>query len=159
MVVRWSEEQLAQHHQRTAHQKRETRKVAATPPPPPRPGVHVGRLAFLIPTPNGWQRMHFRARRRMMQTIADALVCEFPKLIGKALDKPAVHIVRCSSVRPDPDAERFCKPILDAMQVAGKRHPYGVGILVDDSHDHIVLTAGWEPAPPKQGYMRIEVTP
>ena len=114
---------------------------------------------FLIHTPNKSKCMHFRSRRRMMQHIADALSMEFPKLVGKALDKPKVHIMRCSSVRPDPDAEKFVKPILDAMQMSSKRHPYGVGILVDDSHDHIILTGAWEQAPPKQGYMRIEVTP
>lgn len=50
-----------------------------------------------------------------------------------------------------PDRDAVCvKPLLDVMQPTGKRHPYGLGIIADDSRDVIKsLSIGVEKGEPR----------
>ena len=97
--------------------------------------------------------------RRLMQQIAAVVAIQCPSLVNAMLSGATVTITRLSSVEPDPDAVQFVKPILDALQPASKRHPYGIGVIVDDSAKHITLRTAWKRCAPKAGGVRIEVKP
>lgn len=158
VAVRWTEQQY-QEHMRRMHepQQREERK-ARKPGKPKVPDALVFELE-LTPSHNEFLRMHYRARRRLMDRIAGQISQQIPLASGIPFRAAKVEIVRRSSVKPDADAlHGACKPILDAMQVRSKRHPYGACVIEDDSTDHIELVPRWEKAPPKHGSVVIIVT-
>jgi hypothetical protein len=156
-MTRWSEAQLAAVQQRRASPaRREPRKPAATP-------VAVGpdeiEIPWLTPTPNQWQRMHFRAKRRVLEQLAQLTAVTRPHLVHRALTRARITVTRYSSVAPDPDAVTFVKPILDMLQRPSKRHPYGIGAIVDDDSKTVELVTEWKPCPPKLGRVIVKVEP
>lgn len=160
--VRWSEKQF-QEWQRRAQEpaKSPVRKPKHNGGHPPK---HDARTIIfelpLTPMRNALDRMHFRAKRRLHDCLAAAFREQLPNASGTPFDSAKVEIIRQSSAEPDPDGLVGCvKPILDAMQVASKRHPYGAYIIVDDSHEHVDLSVRWEKAPPRKGRMLVLVTP
>lgn len=66
--------------------------------------------------------------------------------------RPQVMCVRFSSVEPDHESG-WCKNPVDRLRV-GKN---GLGLIVDDKPRNIELLTRWEPAPPRQGCVLIEV--
>lgn len=163
MVARWTEQQLAAHLRQRERKpaKKEQRKlpVPLAFPRPAQMGTYVVELPFLTPTPNQWQRMHFTARKRTMQQISACIAMQCPALVGLHLDKASIRITRFSSQEPDADAKSFCKPILDALQPTSKRHPYGMGAIIDDASENVELDPCWVRFGVKRGGVRIEVTP
>ena len=93
-----------------------------------------------VPLLNEWQRMHW-ARRRKFQA---ALSAEIAKLIPHALGRQpwravTLTIVRYSVGTPDADAP-VVKGLVDSLLVRSDTHPFGLGMVVDDSPEHLTLT-------------------
>ena len=101
------------------------------------------RLQSLLPTPNRWMRMHWAERGRYCRNLAWE-VCA--SIIGPVPSDPIpavrVTVVRHGLREPDADALAGCaKPILDVLQPASKRHPYGLGLIAGDDRAHCELVA------------------
>lgn len=161
MAVRWTESQFQDHMRRaSAPAPRETRKHRELPVEVNDPRTLVFELP-LTPMRNGLDRMHFRAKRRLHDSIAEAFRLQLLKVGGAVpFGKAKIEIVRMSSVEPDPDGlVGSVKPILDAMQVASKRHPYGAGLIENDSPGCITLSVRWQRSAPKAGKVIVLVTP
>lgn len=116
-------------------------------------------IPFLTTLPNKWQRMHWRAKSRQLRELAQIIALLVPQAVQKPQTNVRVSIVRYSSVEPDPDAKQFVKPILDVMQPPSKRHPYGIGLIVDDSSEHIDLDVRWERCKQGKGRVTVNVEP
>src|SRR5688500_3169589 len=105
MGIRWNEKQYSDFlHKQQAPAKREERKVKANPKRPPKPAPRT--LIFeleLTPTRNAQDRMHFRAKRRMLDRIAAAIREQVPPASGTPFASAKVEIIRCSAKEPDPD--------------------------------------------------------
>ena len=160
--VRWNEKQYADFLKRQqAPAPREERKASGKPKPVKK--LDARTITFeleLTPMRNALDRMHYRVKRRLMGNIADMLRAQIPNASGTPFQFAKVEIVRCSAKEPDKDGlYGSVKPILDAMQVASKRHPYGAFIIENDDSDHIELVVRWEKAAPKKGKVVINVTP
>lgn len=91
-------------------------------------------IPLRTPTLNEWQRMHWGKRRRVGQAMAWALLAALGQDRPQhPLQRCSVHVERTSTREPDPDSLiAGLKPLLDALQPASKRHPYGIGLIVDD---------------------------
>ncbi|MBP8176828.1 MAG: hypothetical protein KAX77_03595 [Xanthomonadales bacterium] len=98
---------------------------------------------LLLPTPNDLLRMerrHWSVRRNFTMNLARmvwATLFNSPHraaLQRDAIKRCRILIERHSAGRPDPDAIKGCaKPLLDVLQPRSKRHPYGLGVIADDS--------------------------
>lgn len=159
VTIRWTEEQYQQHMAKANKpQEREDKKARK----PDKRVKIVGQLMFdllLTPSGNEWQRMHFRARKRVMESVADQIRAQIPNASGIPFRRAKVRIIRRTSVKPDKDGlYGSVKPILDALQVKSKRHPYGASVIENDD-DSIELDVTWEKAPPKHGSVVVIVTP
>jgi hypothetical protein len=99
-------------------------------------------IPITAPTPNDLLRMHFRARGKLQRKIAVALgwaLKEQGWRPGKPLLRAAVRIARYSPMEPDPDGlPGTAKMILDALQPPSERHPYGLGVIADDTRAAVV---------------------
>lgn len=162
MGIRWNEKQYSEHLRKMqAPAPREARKAKANPKRPPKPDPRT--LIFeleLTPTRNAQDRMHYRAKRRLLDRIAATIREQVPTGSGTPFISAKVEIIRCSAKEPDPDGlAGSVKPILDALQCASKRHPYGAYIIENDSADHIELHVRWEKASPNDGKVIVLVTP
>lgn len=159
--VRWTEKQYQDHVRKlTVPQEREERKPKANKPLPKRDPRTLTFELELTPMRNALDRMHFRAKRRLHDRIAEMLRVQVPTASGTPFAVAKVEIVRCSAKEPDKDGlYGSVKPILDAMQVASKRHPYGAYIIENDSPDCIELSVRWEKASPRHGKVIVLVTP
>jgi hypothetical protein len=85
------------------------------------------------PTNNVWLRMHWARRRKFATAMASEVwtACRPPKL---PLTRCKVLIERTSTQEPDRDnLVGGVKPLMDALQPLSKRHPYGLGFILDDS--------------------------
>lgn len=158
--IRWTEKNYTD-FLRKQQQPPEKEQKKAGPPKPPRKDPRT--LMFeleLTPMRNALDRMHFRAKRRLMDRIADAIRAQIPNCSGTPFPSAKVEIIRYSAKEPDRDGlYGSVKPILDAMQVASKRHPYGAYIIENDDNDHIDLVVRWEKASPRMGKVIVLVTP
>lgn len=92
-----------------------------------------------IPLQNEWQRWHWRQRSRYIRDLA-WLIRQNKRTWGEpSLSRVVVRVLRRSmwrSIAPDRDAV-VVKPLLDVMQPRSNRHPYGLGIILDDSREVI----------------------
>lgn len=158
---RWTEQQYRDYLRRAqAPAPKEERKSSGGGRAPKHDPCALVLELPLIPSANGFLRMHFRARKRLMEQLAATMMEQLPLGSGIPFRRASVEVVRQSSAEPDPDGlYGFVKPILDAMQVRGQRHPYGAGIIANDSHDAIDLKVRWEKAPPKKGKVIVVITP
>lgn len=161
-AIRWTEQQYVEHlrKMRTPQKPEERKPRRGSKPPPARdPRALVFEL-LLTPTGNEWLRTHYRKKRRVLNSIAAQLEAQIPNASGIPFASAKVEIIRRTSKEPDPDGlYGSAKPILDAMQVKSKRHPYGAHIIMDDSSDCIELKTSWEKASPKHGSVLVVVTP
>lgn len=155
--MRWTESALAKVQRRNkSPARKESRKV----PPPSIPlAEDEFEIPFLTALPNTWSRMHWASRGRQTKAVAQLVFAMYPRFVGLRLAKARITVVRYSSSEPDPDAKGFVKPILDALQVASKRHPYGTGTIVDDNSDCVQLVTLWRQHPPGHGRMVVKVEP
>lgn len=95
-------------------------------------------IPIRTPTMNYWQRMHWSRRKRLGKEIAMWLVVAINKSGAARPDRPIARcrilVERESTQEPDYDGlVGGLKPLLDALQPAGRRHPYGIGLIADDS--------------------------
>lgn len=166
MTIRWTEQQynehLRQRMQQTEPKKKRTdkRKPVTTAPRPKSDALLCIELPWLTPLTNGWSRMHFTRRKTEMERIGAAVARAIPVSMLRQLPLKMAHvrITRLSAVAPDPGGlQSLEKPILDALQQASKRHPYGAGVIVEDSADRLSYEVKHEIAAPKRGRTIIEV--
>ena len=94
-------------------------------------------ISLRTPTLNIWQRMHWARRRRIGHAIAweiKAQSVQWARRDWRPLSRCHVQVWRESTQQPDHDGLiGGLKPLLDALQPASKRHPYGLGLIADDS--------------------------
>lgn len=94
-------------------------------------------LAAPIPLLNKWERMHWGARgtlkKSMAREIWAALLGQLPSV---PLEAATVQVWRHSVQAPDID-NLISKAVLDVLQPASKRHPYGLGIIAGDDQAHV----------------------
>lgn len=89
-------------------------------------------IPLRTPTLNEWQRMHWAKRKRVGQSIAWAILSEHPQR-RDPIKRCYIRVERTSTQAPDIDGlVGGMKPLLDALQPASKRHPYGLGLIADD---------------------------
>lgn len=165
MRLGWNESHVNAYNQRQGkypakkQRKPETKKVALKPIVLSPDAIVAADIPWLTPRAGEWQRMHFRARKRVMVAIAKVVWVSIKAGVrpNLPLNKSHVVITRYGSVEPDPDGLNFVKPILDALQVASKRHPYGIGVIVDDSSAHCSYVSKWVKASRSSGRVTIEV--
>jgi hypothetical protein len=100
--------------------------------------IHV-EIPMRTPTMNEWQRMHWARRGRIGRAMATEIwVALGGKLPAKPLKRCRIRVERISTREPDPDSlVAGLKPLLDALQPRSKRHPYGLGIIADDTRECI----------------------
>ena len=69
---------------------------------------------------------------------------------AEPLQRSAIHLIRYSSVEPDPDnlAASF-KPVIDGLREAG--------VIVNDRSENVELRFSWRKAPQNMGMIRVEV--
>lgn len=95
-------------------------------------------IPLRTPTLNEWQRMHFGKRKRVGKDIAWAIRAEL-RPSGEPMKRCRITIERTSTQAPDHDGLiGGLKPLLDALQPASKRHPYGLGLIEDDGPGCVV---------------------
>lgn len=82
-------------------------------------------------------RMHWRARRTLAASISSELARQLP--LGLApFDRACVTITRYSVQEPDYDgAVGGAKLLIDCLLPLSRRHPHGLGLVLDDSPDHM----------------------
>jgi hypothetical protein len=69
-----------------------------------------------------------------------------------------ITVERCSAGRLDPDnLAASCKGLLDVLCVPTPTHPNGLGIIDDDTSDHIELILRQSPAPRGAGSTSVTV--
>jgi hypothetical protein len=99
-------------------------------------------IPITTPTPNELIRMHWRVRQRLQRKVADALgwaLKEAGWRPGVPLARAAVRLARFSPMEPDPDAlPGTAKLVLDALQPPSRRHPYGLGVIAEDTNAAVV---------------------
>jgi hypothetical protein len=96
--------------------------------------------------------MHWGAKTRLRKDLAWWIRAheQPPK---EPWQKARIHITRHSSSKPDyGNLVESAKPILDVLQPNSKRHPQGLGFIVDDSPDHLEEAHFWVQAKPSEGW-------
>lgn len=98
-------------------------------------------LPRTLPLLNSLLRTHWSKRRRNTTTLAwevrGALDGQLPT---HPLLRARVVIERWSVGTPDRDGlVASCKPLLDVLQPASDRHPYGLGVIAGDDPAHLTL--------------------
>ena len=103
----------------------------------------------LGPLPNTWGRMHWAVRGRIRDTI------HWQVAMGMGIRSPlktpvTVQVTRCSPREPDPDALPFsAKYVLDAL--------VSLGIIPDDTSEHVRLVSRWQMAGSRNAHMMVTV--
>src|SRR5882762_6843579 len=95
----------------------------------------------LLPTMNWYLRAHWAVRRKVARTIAWEILAALGGRRPAELIDPALVTVERICVRaPDDDnLTAGCKILLDALCPLSATHPYGLGIIRDDSPAHCTL--------------------
>lgn len=96
-------------------------------------------IPMRTPTLNEWQRMHWGRRKQIGEQIAWALKAAGMRSRTTPVKRCRIRIERESTRAPDWDGLiGGLKPLLDALQPVGKRHPYGLGVIADDGPHCVV---------------------
>ena len=93
--------------------------------------------------------MRTRMRREALQLLAFQ---HGPKRKEPLPGRPIINVVRFSSKPPDVD-NASSKVIVDKLTAARG----GLGLIKDDSPKFCALHCSWEPAPPKKGFVYVEL--
>lgn len=95
------------------------------------------RLAGPLPLLNEWERMHWAKRGAFKKALArEVWAAQLGALPSEPIKYATVKIWRHSIRQPDQD-NLIAKALLDVLQPAGKRHPYGLGIIAGDDPGHV----------------------
>lgn len=104
--------------------------------------------------PNQSLYRHWRSVQREKDRWRMLVGCQvFDRKPERPLERAALKLERHSSVECDPDAiAASFKYVIDAL--------VGNGVLVGDSSSHVKLDPppAWHKAPPKRGFITVEVT-
>lgn len=98
-------------------------------------------LPIRTPLMNQWQRMHWAKQRRLAREYGWLIRAHLPRTQWpeRPIKRYRIVIARESTREPDPGAIwAGAKALVDALQPPSKRHPYGTGILLDDSTAHCI---------------------
>lgn len=95
-------------------------------------------IAETLPSLNKLLRMHWRKRQRIQRQVAWLVLAALRETGALPRNAPLqrvdIRIKRYSGQALDPDgATSSAKLLLDALQPPSRRHPYGLGLIVDDS--------------------------
>jgi len=119
---------------------------------------------FVIAEPsvllNKWQRMHWAARSRYTIRWEWLVLNAIKRKPTKPLDVAWVHVERGSyGIPPDPDGlVGGLKPLLDILTLPRASKKHGLGLIVDDSPDHLKrLTAHSIKTRKGEGYTKITI--
>ena len=100
----------------------------------------MGEITFRLDAPlpllNRWERMHWRAKSKHKQELAREIWALTAGQVAAPLERAEVLVWRHSIREPDHDG-LIVKSLLDALQPASKRHPYGIGIIAGDDSEHV----------------------
>lgn len=96
------------------------------------------RLAAPLPLLNEWERMHFRAKGRHKTDLAWEILAALGRKPAQPIERAEVLVWRHSIRAPDQDG-LIAKRLLDALQPASKRHPYGIGVIAGDDPARLVF--------------------
>lgn len=96
-------------------------------------------LQMRVPTLNDMIRMHFRKRAKLLKEVAWQVRLEAGPPPTEPFKRVKVAVFRESTQEPDPDGIRAtAKPILDVLQPCSKKHPVGLGWIIEDSAQCVV---------------------
>jgi hypothetical protein len=100
-------------------------------------------VPYLLPPMNRLLRMHWADRRRRLKGLAwDVHLAVGAR--GQPFARALVEVGRYSIRALDVDAlPSTAKLLLDVLQPASKRHPYGLGMIADDGPDSCELVVRW----------------
>lgn len=93
--------------------------------------------ARCAPLWNVAQRMHWAAYQRLKRECGTRMLAQMGKR-AKPLERPEVHVLRWTTRKPDPEST-WSKVPVDCLKGKG-----GLGWLVDDDDEHVVLRSAWE---------------
>lgn len=88
-------------------------------------------------TLNVLMRMHWRARRKLAQSMSSELAKQLPPGNSEPLALARVTITRYSIAEVDEDNLRGCKLLIDCLLPFSARHPHGLGLCLDDDRAHM----------------------
>jgi hypothetical protein len=112
------------------------------------------KLKLLLPI-NTARPMHFGAKARLRKDLAWWFRGQH-KPPPEPWEKARIHITRFSSSKPDyGNLVESAKPLIDVLQPNSKRHPQGLGFIVDDSPDHLEEGHFWSRAKPGKGWTEV----
>lgn len=96
-----------------------------------------------LPTLNVLLRLHWSKRQRIARRVQQLVWVELRKqglLPMVPMQRARIQVRRFSSNEPDPDGmPSTAKLLLDVLQPMSKRHPLGLGVIVNDDSDSITL--------------------
>lgn len=94
-------------------------------------------LPQTLPTLNDLIRMNYHARKRLLAAVAWDVKLEILRqrmVIAGPIEECEIVVHRYSARKPDPDGfSSTAKILLDALQPVSKRHPFGLGLIREDS--------------------------
>lgn len=91
-------------------------------------------LPIRLPTINELLRKHFRVRKKLLNTVAWHIVASGAKPPVEPLKRCIIIVERSSTHEPDEDGMKLtAKSLLDVLQPPSKRHPLGLGFILEDS--------------------------
>lgn len=97
-------------------------------------------LPFRLLTFNQLMRMHFRKRKKHLSEIAWHVLALAGPPPPQPFARARVVIERESTQEPDPDGlPATAKGLLDVLQPCSRRHPLGLGYILNDSSKCIDL--------------------
>lgn len=130
--------------------------IEGTQGAPADPSVIVMDIPMRAPLQNEWQRMHWSKRRKVCRLWAELIYQAYPRIPVRPLVKCRIKVERFSTQKPDRDGlYGGLKPLLDALQPASRRHPYGLGFIHDDNDECVVELA---PIHVQSGAQRTRIT-
>lgn len=92
---------------------------------------------------NPWQRMHWATRREYSIALAWEVRAAIGAQMPRAPFERARLVVRRMSLQ-EPDTDGLyggLKPLIDSLIVPSRRHPFGIGVIVDDCASRLTLDA------------------
>jgi hypothetical protein len=99
-----------------------------------------GTIPIRLPTLNTLLRMHWAKRKALLAQVSMFVCASVGARSGAPMARAHVDIKRYSTQEPDVDGmPGTAKLILDVFQPASKRHPCGLGYILDDSSKCITL--------------------
>lgn len=93
-------------------------------------------------TLNELMRLHWRARGKLAASISAELAAQIPPQWRgrRPMERASVTITRYSVAEPDYDgAVGGTKLAIDCLLPYSRRHPHGLGLVLDDSPQHMTM--------------------